>query len=98
MMYATAFEGLAFVVGASILNKMAIADQDLPLLAIIVGLHFLPFARYIPDRRYYPMAVILVAIGTAGVFVPSPDIRAWFVGGSCALVLWAASITTLRLR
>ncbi len=95
VMYATAFEGLAFFVGANILGNMGIADQYLPLLAVVVGLHFLPFARYIPDGRYYPMSLALVAIGTVGVFVPSPDVRAWFVGLGSALVLWTASVMTL---
>lgn len=98
VMYATAFEGVAIFVGANILNNLAVADQYLPLLALIVGLHFLPFARYIPDWRYYPMSVTLMAIGTAAIFVPSPDARAWFVGLSSALVLWTASIIALRVR
>lgn len=97
-MYASAFEGLAFFVGANILDHMAVADQYLPLLAVVVGLHFLPFARYIPDWRYYPMSLALLAIGAAGVFVPSPDVRAWFVGLSSALVLWTASFITVRMR
>ena len=95
VMYASAFEGIALFVGANILNNMGIADQYLPLLAVIVGLHFLPFARYMPDWRYYPISLTLIAIGMAGAVVPSPDIRAWFVGLSSALVLWTASIIAL---
>ena len=96
--YASAFEGVALLVGLNILDYMRIADQALPLLALIVGLHFLPFARYIPDRRYYPLALALIGIGIAGALVPSPDIRAWFVGLSSALVLWVASIVAVRVR
>jgi hypothetical protein len=92
------FEGVAFFVGANILKNVGIADQYLPLLALIVGLHFLPFARYLPDRRYYLISVALMAIGVAGAVVPSPDVRAWFVGLSGALVLWTASIIALRGR
>ena len=95
-MYATAFEGIALFVGANILNNLGIADQYLPLLAVIVGLHFLPFARYMPDRRYYLISSTLIAIGIAGAAVPSPDIRAWLVGLSSALVLWSASVIALR--
>jgi hypothetical protein len=98
VMYASAFEGLAIFVGANILNNLGIADQFLPLLALIVGLHFLPFARYMPDWRYYPISLTLIAIGIAGAVVPSPDVRAWFVGSSSALVLWTASIIALRTR
>jgi hypothetical protein len=97
-MYASAFEGTAIGVGINILNNMGVADQYLPLIALIVGVHFLPFARYIPDWRYYLLSLSLMAIGIAGALVPSPDIRAWFVGLSSALVLWAASIVALRVR
>jgi hypothetical protein len=95
VMYASAFEGIALFVGANVLNNLGIVDQYLPLLAVIVGLHFLPFARYMPDRRYYPISLMLIAIGIAGALVPSPDVRAWFVGLSSALVLWTASIMAL---
>ena len=98
IMYASAFEGAAFFVGGNVLSNMGIADQYLPLLALIVGLHFLPFARYLPDRRYYLIALILMGIGIAGALVPSPDVRAWFVGLSCAVVLWTTSIIALRTR
>jgi hypothetical protein len=98
VMYASAFEGIAIGVGINILNNMRIVDQYLPLIALIVGLHFLPFARYIPDWRYYPVSLSLMAIGIAGALVPSPDIRAWFVGLSSALVLWTTSIVALRVR
>ena len=98
IMYATAFEGVAFFVGANVLKNLGIADQYLPLLALIVGLHFLPFARYLPDRRYYLVSVALMAIGIAGAVIPVPDVRAWFVGLGSALVLWTASIIALRGR
>jgi len=98
VLYATAFEGIAIFVGANVLNNLDLADQYLPMLALIVGLHFLPFARYIPDWRYFPISLTLMAIGTAGIFVTSPDLRAWFVGLSSALVLWTASIIALRVR
>ena len=98
VVFATAFEGVAIFLGANILGNMAIADQYLPLLALIVGLHFLPFARYIPDWRYYPISMALISIGIAGAFVPSPDVRAWFVGLSSAIVLWTASIVALRVH
>jgi hypothetical protein len=98
VMYASAFEGVAIFVGIGVLKNMAMVDQYLSLLALIVGLHFLPFARYIPDWRYYPVALSLMAIGIAGALVPSPDVRAWFIGLSSGLVLWTASIIALRVR
>lgn len=98
VMYATAFEGVAFFVGANILGNVGVVDQYFPLLALIVGLHFLPFARYIPDWRYYPISFTLIAIGIAGAVFPMPDVRTWFVCLGSALVLWTASIIALRTR
>jgi hypothetical protein len=98
VMYASIFEGVAIFVGINVLNNLGIANQYLPLIAVIVGLHFLPFARYLPDWRYYPIALLLVAIGIVGAIVPSADLRAWLVGVSSALVLWTASVIALRAR
>jgi hypothetical protein len=96
VMYASAFEGVAIFLGAHILNNMGVAHQLLPLIAVVVGLHFLPFAPFLPERRYYPIAFILVAIGLRGALVHPPDVRAWFVGLSSAIVLWTAAVIALR--
>jgi uncharacterized membrane protein len=96
--YASVFEGVAIFVGINVLNNLGLANQFLPLLAAIVGLHFLPFARWIPDRRYYCIAFLLLAIGIVGFMLPSADLRAGFVGVASALVLWAAAIMVLRTR
>jgi hypothetical protein len=95
-MYSSIFEGVAIFVGINVLQNLGIADQYLPFIAVIVGLHFLPFARYVPDRRYYPMALLLVIIGVIGSIVRSTDLRAGFVGLSSAIVLWAAAVVALR--
>jgi hypothetical protein len=98
VLYATMFEGVAIFVGVNVLANMGMAHQILPLIALIVGLHFLPFARFVPDWRYYPIALLLVTIGIVGATVHSSDLRAWFVGVSSALVLWTASIIAIRAR
>jgi hypothetical protein len=98
VMYASVFEGVAIFVGINVLNNLGIANQYLPLVAVIVGFHFLPFARYLPDTRYYPMALLLITIGVVGAILHSPDLRAAFVGVSSALVLWTAAIMALRSR
>jgi ABC-type transport system involved in multi-copper enzyme maturation permease subunit len=94
--YASCFEGVAIFLGANILDYMGVSHQILPLIAVVVGLHFLPFARFVPDWRYYPIALLLVAIGIVGAAVQPPDLRAWFVGLSSALVLWTAAVIALR--
>jgi hypothetical protein len=96
VMYASTFEGVAIFVGVNVLDNLGMAQQILPLVAVVVGLHFLPFARFLPDRRYYPIALSLMTIGFVGAIIRSSDLRAWFVGASCALVLWTASIIAIR--
>ena len=98
VVYASAFEGVAIFVGINVLRNLGIADQTLPLLAVIVGLHFLPFARYLPDWRYYWVAFTLVTIGVVGAVIGSPDLRGGFVGVSSALVLWSAAVVASRER
>lgn len=97
-MYASLFEGVAFIVGGNVLHAVGVENQYLPLLAVIVGLHFLPFARYVPDKRYYVMATVFVTLGVVGAVMPAPDLRAAFVGVGCALVLWTVPIVILRTR
>lgn len=96
VMYATAFEGGAIFVGVNVLRNLGITGQYLTLIALIVGLHFLPFARFLPERRYYLIALLLIVIGIAGVWIPPPDLRAWFVGLGSAAVLWLAALLVLR--
>ncbi|MFJ9081996.1 hypothetical protein ACIRJS_16225 [Streptomyces sp. NPDC102340] len=70
-----------------------------PLVAVIVGLHFLPLAAMFEQPRLHVPAVLLTAAGVAGVAVwllngPDPVVRL-VVGLVSALSLWGMAVWTV---
>ena len=88
---ASAVEGVAIFLVANVLINLHMPTLLLPAIAIIVGLHFIPLARWIPVPLYYRTGAGLIAVGLAASFLP-PDNRAIATGIAAALVLWASGI------
>jgi lipoprotein signal peptidase len=93
---ASIFEGLAAFGGVNVLDNLQRKDLYFPGLATIVGVHFLPFARFIPDRRYYVLAFALCAVGAIGWMINDQSIRTAVVCFSSAMLLWGAAVVALR--
>lgn len=94
---ASAVEGAAIVAAVAILGNVGRRDLIAPAVAIIVGLHFLPLARWLPAPVYYVTAVLLVAVGMAGVVVRDLPNRILTVGIGAAAVLWfSCGVVLLR--
>jgi len=85
---ASAAEGVAIFATAMILFNLGRRDLIVPAVAIIVGLHFLPLARWLPAPTYYLTATLFVAIGMAGTVVQDLRSRILSVGIGAAAVLW----------
>jgi hypothetical protein len=92
---ATAIEGVAIFLAANILFNLHMPTLLLPAIAIIVGLHFIPLARWIPVPLYYRTGAGLIAVGLAAALLP-PDDRAIATGVAAAVVLWASCILLVR--
>jgi hypothetical protein len=92
---ATAIEGVAIFLAANVLFNLNMPTLLLPAIAIIVGLHFIPLARWIPVPLYYRTGAGLIAVGLAAALLP-PDDRAIATGVAAALVLWASCIMLVR--
>jgi len=89
VMWASAAEGIAILVAVNVLNWIGLPDYFVCALALIVGLHFVPLARGIPNARFYNItAIALVAIGLAGCLLPVA-MRGLLVGTGGALIIWA---------
>ena len=88
---ATAIEGVAIFLAANVLINLHMPTAVIPAAVIIVGLHFLPLARWIPVPLYYRTAFGLIAVGLLGLLLPAPS-RAIATGTGAALVLWASAI------
>lgn len=94
---ASAVEGVAIFAAAKVLVNLGRRDLIAPTVAIIVGLHFLPLARWFPAPIYYLTAALLVAIGMAGAVVQDLPARILTVCIGAAAVLWlSCGVVLLR--
>ncbi len=85
---ASALEGASILAAVIALAHRGRSDLIAPAVVIIVGLHFLPIARYLPASIYYLTAVLLVAVGLAGAAVQDLRGRVLTVCIGAAAVLW----------
>ena len=92
---ATAIEGVAIFVVLNVLMNLHMNTLILPAMAIIVGLHFIPLARWIPVPLYCRTGAGLIVVGLATCFFP-PEHRAIATGVAAALVLWASGVLLIR--
>jgi uncharacterized membrane protein len=88
---ATAIEAIAIFVAANVLVNLHLPTLVMPAIAIIVGLHFAPLARWIPVPLYYWTGAGLVIVGLIAIVLPADD-RAIATGIASALVLWISCI------
>jgi hypothetical protein len=91
---ASAGEGLAIVVAVLILQSLHAPDDIMPVIAIIVGVHFFAIAWGIPARLYYATGALLIAVGIVGLFV-SDATRPIVVGVGAACILWLTAVVLL---
>ena len=94
--FASAFEGIAILAAYALLPQMQAVDFAFPVVAIIVGLHFIPLARVFAGRLYYVTAALLIVLGTTGFGIPNPDLRILYVSIGIACVYWLTCIVALR--
>ena len=93
---ASAVEGLLILVAINVVNNLGRPDLAAPVVAIVVGLHFLPLARRLPARLYYLTAALLVAVGAVGFALPAGAFRLLVVCVGAACALWLTSLAVLR--
>jgi hypothetical protein len=92
---ASGAEGLAIPVAVTVLGNIGLSDYAAPVIAIIVGLHFLPLARWLPAHLYYGTSALLIALGVSGCAIRAPDQRLLIVSIGAASVLWLTCVIVL---
>lgn len=90
---------LLIIVIAAVCRQIGVPVLIPPLVAVVVGLHFLPLAAVFEQPRLRIPAALLVASGTAGMTVwvanaPDETVRL-VVGLTSALSLWGMAIWTV---
>jgi hypothetical protein len=92
---ASGVEGLAILLAVNVLAKLGVSDYAAPVIAIIVGLHFVPLANWLPAHLYYGTGALLIVLGICGFAVRSPDRRLLIVSVGAACVLWLTCVLVL---
>ena len=87
-------QGVAIFATFVLCPRLGIPDAAVPILAIIVGLHFLPLARGIPVQVYYATGSAMIAVGALALLMP-PTVRYAATGIPCAIILWASCMTLI---
>ena len=95
MMWSSIGEGIALFAVNQIAIGLGRADLVLPAMALVVGLHFVPIARWAPFPPLYVLAAAIVLGGLAGLALPQPAGGA-ASGFTAAAALAAASVAAIR--
>jgi hypothetical protein len=85
-------EVVAIVMGVQMLARARRADLIVCLITVVVGLHFLPLARWMPMPKYYVSGLALVIAGCIGVVIPAEH-RVLFVAGTASAILWLTALS-----
>lgn len=88
-------EGVAIFVAVTVCQNIGARDAIVPVIAIIVGLHFLPLARGIPVPLYYATGSALVALGLGALLLPGPE-RMETTGLVAAVIMWISAAVLIR--
>lgn len=87
----SAVEGVTIFLAINVCRNIGAPNASLPVVAIIVGLHFLPLARGFPRPLYYATGTGLVVIGVIALLLPGAD-RYAFTGFGSAIILWISCV------
>jgi hypothetical protein len=97
---ASAIEGAAILAAVLVMVKFHRQDLSAPVIAILIGLHFVPIARGLHAKIYYLPFGVLITLGALGFALPDHRQRASvvYVGTACALWLTAAAVLRKSVR
>jgi hypothetical protein len=89
---AVAFETIGAVGAVGLGNALGRADVIPPLVAIAVGLHFIPLARVFHRPGLYRTALVMVAGGTVALIGWTGDMREAVAALVAGAALWMGSM------
>jgi hypothetical protein len=90
-LYSVAFEVLAIVVAARVLRRSGHTTLIGPVIAIIVGLHFIGLWFATRDAIFIWLAIALCAVGVLATRL-QPSVRIAAAGFGSAVVLWGSAL------
>ncbi len=100
-MFGVVFSAEFVLIGlvASILIPKGLYDLFVPIIAIIVGVHFFPLAKLFKAYIYNITGAVAVIAGLASFLVRTEPARQDFVGFSMGIILWlTAAYSFIHVR
>ncbi len=91
----TAILAALIPLSVKVLEDLGRLELLAPVVAILLGLHFLAFARLFPAWIYYITSALLLALAAAGLFVAAGPGRVLLVGLGAAGILWLTCVAVL---
>jgi hypothetical protein len=87
---------VAIFVATGLLVKTGHLGVLAPVVAVIVGIHFVPLARALPAPAYYVSAAALVGLGLVSLGVADWAARLTLVSAGAAVILWSTAVFALQ--
>jgi hypothetical protein len=94
IMWSSIGEGVGLFIASNIVINLHRADLLLPVMALVVGLHFLPIAFAARFRPFYILGMTLIIFAVVGFVVPTPT-GGMIAGLAAATSLWVAASTAV---
>lgn len=88
ILWSTLGEGIGIFIAANVAINLGYSHILLPVIALIVGLHFLPMGYGIPFPQFYLMGSLIILSGLVGLAVNQP------LGGAIS-GFWSAIVLLL---
>jgi hypothetical protein len=95
ILWSSVGEGVGLFLAANIVINLGRPDLQLPAMALVVGLHFLPIAHAAGFRAFYGLGLALILIAIVGFMLRAPTGGA-VSGFMAAGALWLASGLAVR--
>ena len=94
IMWSSIAEGVGLFIASNIVANLHRPEWQLPMMALVVGLHFLPIAFAASYRPFYALGAALILSALIG-FVAAVPTGGEIAGGMAATSLWIAAFLGL---
>lgn len=88
-------EGIGLVVGSNLVILSNRLDLMLPVMALVVGLHFLPMGLMIGFPPFLIVGAAMILSAIIGFAIPAPS-GGEIAGFGSGAILWAAAVLAIR--
>lgn len=95
ILWSSTGEGIGLSIVANLLTNLGHSELLLPAMALVVGVHFIPIAYWVPFPQLYTLAAVIILGGIVGLSIDQPN-GGMIAGFTAAGALAVASIAAIR--